>query len=287
MIITITTDNKIIKTASNSLKVQSRKGKGVKNKSQQSILTALSTNTLDSILLFTSKGRMFRSEVDKIPETVDINSLIKLNTNEKIIAATPTSENNENNKYAVFITKQGYIKKTALEEYRSSRKNSGIIAIKFKEGDSLANVYFMNDEDLLLLTKEGYIIHFETKDIKPIGRVTAGVKGIKLSTENDEVVAGLPIYSKDNLLITFDKDGVVKKTVIEEYPLQNRDGKGLKYNSKELVCAVLAAETDKLLITGDKRSMCINVEDLPLCKRTTLGTKVIKDGTIETATTVQ
>ncbi len=288
VIVTITTNNEITRTATDSLKVQSKRGKGIKNKNQKPLLTTISTNTSESIFLFTSKGKMFRLEVDKISadSIENINSLIKLDDEEKVIAATT----NKTNKYVVFVTKKGLIKKTAIEEYQSSRKNSGIIAIKFKDEDSLVNVHFMNEEEMIVLTKQGMIIHFETKNIKSIGRATSGVRGIKL-IENDEVIAGLPIFKKDNnyFLVTFDKEGIVKKTSIDEYPLQNRDGKGLKYNTNgnELVCAVFATNTDKLLIIGDKRSMYISVEELSLGKRTNLGTKVIKDGIIETAIAVQ
>ena len=159
-------------------------------------------------------------------------------------------------KYVMFITKQGLIKKTLLEEYISVKKSTGIQAIKLKEGDSIANVTFCNEEEFILITKLGLAIRFETAEITAIGRVTSGVKAIKLS-DGDEVFIGLPIHKDTDTLAIFTKVGYGKKTLLNEFPVQGRGGKGLKVikdlvSAGEVAGAAMISDEDNLLLINSR-----------------------------------
>ncbi len=277
----------IKRIAKTSFKVQKRNTKGAKNLSD-AILGAISTNTIDNLMLFTNKGKMFKLLVDNIPEGtniskgVNINTLIKLEPQEEIIAINSFERENKN-KYVIFITKKGQFKKTSIDEYKSVKKTSGIIAIKLNEGDSIANVVFANEEEFLLITKNGYAIRFESKEIAAIGRNTAGVKTVKLS-EGDNVLIGLSITDKNDLVAFFAKNGIGKKVALDEFPVQGRTGKGIKCSETELSGACLINEESQILILGDKNNLCISGTEIPLLKRTAAGNILIKDNIIKMIT---
>ena len=267
-----------------SFKIQKRNGKGVKT-TDDAILDMISTNTVDTLMFFTDKGKMYRLLVDKVPTGTNaskggrIGALINLEVDEKVVAMTSLYRKSQA-EYVVFITKQGLFKKTKLEEYLQTKRSTGIAAIKFKEDDSLANVTFANEEEFIIITKQGMSIRFETKDIAPIGRVTSGVKSIKLA-EDDEVLTGLPIKHNTDTLATFGANGMGRKTSLEEFPVQGRSGKGLKIGSGEVVGATLVSDEDNLLIVGSPNSICISATDIPLLARTAQGNIMIKNSTIK------
>ena len=270
-----------------SFRTQRKGGKGVKT-ADDAVMATIRTNTIDALLLFTNKGKMYRMIVDNIPvgtnvsKGTNVSTLINLEFDEKVIAITNLARENDN-KYVVFITKNGLIKKTLLEEYTKTKKGTGIAAIKLKEDDSIANIELMNEEDLILITKQGMSIHFETKDIAAIGRVTAGVKSIKLD-ENDEVLIGLPVRNTTDTLAIFTKNGLAKKTKIEEYPVQGRVGRGVAaYKvteiSGEIAAAAMINDENNLLLIG-QHSICISATDIPLLTRIANGNIMIKDSKI-------
>ena len=269
----------IKRVASNSFKIQKRNGKGVKNE-DEAIMDMISTNTIDNLLLFTDKGRMFKILVDNIPagtsasKGVNMSSLVNLEPNEKIIAITSMDRKNDK-KYIIFITKGGLFKKTELSEYASMKRSTGVVAIKLKEGDSIANITFANEEDFIIVTKAGMGIKFETSSIAPIGRVTSGVKSIKLA-EDDEVLVGLPV-KKECQLATFTKSGYAKKTELSELPIQGRAGKGLKVSSEILAGALLINDNDNILLIGKPNNICISATEIPTLTRTCLGNIMIKN----------
>ena len=267
-----------------SFKTQKRNGKGVKT-TDDAILDMISTNTVDTLMFFTDKGKMYRLLVDKVPTGTNaskggrIGALINLEADEKVVAMTSLYRKSQA-EYVIFITKQGLFKKTKLEEYLQTKRATGIAAIKFKEGDSLATVTFANEEDFIVITKQGMSIRFETKEIAPIGRVTSGVKSIKLN-EGDEVLIGLPIKHKTDTLATFSSNGMGRKTPIEDFPVQGRGGKGLKIGNGDLTGAALISDEDNLLIVGLPNSICISATEIPLLARTAQGNIMIKNSTIK------
>ena len=274
-----------------SFKTQRKGGKGVKT-ADDAIMATIRTNTIDALLLFTNKGKMYRIIVDNIPigtnvsKGSNVSTLINLENDEKVIAITNLARGNEN-KYVVFITKNGLFKKTSIEEYTKTKRSTGIAAINLKDGDSIANIELMNDEDMIIITKKGYSIHFETKEIAAIGRVTAGVKAIKL-TDDDEVLVGLPIRNKKETVAVFSSFGNAKKTNIDEFPLQARAGKGVvAYKvspaTGDIVGATMINDEDNILLVG-KTSICVAATDIPQLGRAATGNIMIKNGQINSVT---
>lgn len=269
-----------------AFKLQKRNGKGVKSE-DDAVLDIISTNTIDTLMVFTDKGKMYRILVDNLPvgtntsKGVRINTLVNMEAGEKVIAITSLYRKTDA-KYVVFITKQGLFKKTALEEYTSVKRSAGIQAIKLKEDDSIANVTFCNEEEFIIVTKQGMSIRFETNSIAPIGRVTAGVKSIKLS-EGDEVLVGLPIHKSTDTLAVFTKSGYGKKTTLDEFPVQGRGGKGLKCSGDELIGATLVSDEDNILLVGVPNSICFSTKDIPLLGRASMGNSMIKNSIIKKA----
>jgi len=268
----------------NSFKVQRKNGKGVKTKDDV-IMSTISTNTIDNLLLFTKKGKMFKILVDEVPVGTNVSkgshvgTLINMDQDDEVIAITSLARSNTA-KYVVFFTKHGLMKKTLLSEYTTIKRSTGIAAIKINEGDSIANVEFINEEDILVITKNGMSIHFESKNVNPIGRVAAGVKTIKLD-ENDEVVVGLPIHSDNDTIAIFSTKGYGKKTSIKEFTVQGRGGKGLViYRPSavygEIVGAAVVSDKDTILLSGQPNSICIAATDLPLLTRTSFGNIMVK-----------
>ena len=288
--VVIATQNGDIKRVpAGSFKAQNRNTKGVKTATSP-ILDSIATNTTDTLMIFTNKGKMYRLLVDKIPVGSAstgggrIGGLINLEVNEKVIALTSLYRKTSA-KFVIFITKQGLFKKTRLEEYMNTKRTTGIIALNLKEGDSLANVTFAEEEEFILITKQGMSIRFETKEISPIGRATAGVKAIKLN-ENDEVLCGLPIKHKTDNLAIFLESGLGKQTLLEEFPIQGRNGRGLKCSTGIIAGAALISSEDQILISGASRGLCIKASDIPVLSRTSQGNIMIKESKIQYITKI-
>lgn len=240
-------------------------------------------------MVFTSKGKMYKILVDNIPagtnvsKGVPLTTLINCGNDESIVAVTSLNRKTDA-KYVVFITKKGLVKKTELEEYTKIKRSTGIAAIKIKDGDDIANVTFLKDEDLILITKKGQSIHFITTDIKPIGRTTSGVKGIKMD-EDDEIVIGLPIHNEKDKVAVFTSKGLMTQTELDEFPCQGRGGKGLMiYKPKEstgnIIGALMLSEEDNILAIGRPNSICISAREVPTIKRGGAGNLMIKDSII-------
>ena len=287
-VVIISQTGDIKRVASKSFKVQRKNGKGVKSE-DDAILDTISTNTIDNLMIFTSKGKMYRLLVDNVPEGtnaskgMNINSLINLEPSEKVIAISSLGRKTDA-KYVVFITKKGLVKKTALEEYKSIKRSTGIAAIKLGEDDSIANVCFLNEEELVLITKEGMSIRFETKGITPIGRVTAGVKSIKLN-DGDEVLIGLPIINKVDAVAIFTSKGLAKKTELNEFPVQGRNGKGVyaykpTKDTGNVVGAAMVNNEDNILLIGKPNGICISASEIPSLGRASTGNIMIKNSEV-------
>ena len=283
-VVLMTKNGDIKRVVKSNFKVQKRNGKGVKSL-DDTLLDAISTNTIDNLMLFTNKGKMYKLLVDLIPEGTNvskgvyINNLINLEPQEQVIAIN-SFERNNNARFVFFITKKGQIKKTSIEEYKSIKKTTGIVAIKLNDGDSIANVVFADDEDFIVITEKGMSIHFETKSISAIGRNTVGVKSIKLD-DDDLVLIGLPIKEQKYIAIVTDT-GLGKKVKITELPPQGRAGKGVYiYKGANIAGAELVDDEDNLLVIGNPNSICISVSDLPILSRIGIGNQVIKNVTVQ------
>ena len=285
VVVICTQSGDIKRVPKTSFKVQKRNGKGIKTQ-DDAVLSSISTNTIDTLLIFTSEGRMFRMLVDNIPagtnasRGTNLATLLKLNPNERIMYVTSQFRETDA-KYVVFFTKNGLIKKTKLEEFKATKKTTGIQAIKFKDGDSLANVTLLNDEDVVVITKNGMVIKFVTTNIAPIGRIAAGVKAIKLK-EGDEVLVGLPISRRhNNDLGIFTTSGLGKRVRTSEIPTQNRGGVGVIGSESSVAGAALINDSDNLLIIGRPNSICIEANGISVMGRTAAGVQIVNGSKIE------
>ena len=287
VVVILSQTGEIKRVAKSSFRTQRKGGKGVKSE-DDAVLDTIATNTIDTLLVFTDTGKMYRLLVDNVPagtnasKGVRIGTLINLEPNEKVIAITSLERKN-NKKYVVFITKKGLFKKTLLEEYTKTKRTTGIAAINIKDGDSIANIELMDEEDMIIVTKSGMSIHFETKDIASIGRVTAGVKAIKLA-DDDEVLAGLPIRNNNDTVAVFSSLGCAKRTELSEFPLQGRGGKGVviykaTLGTGEVIGAAMVSNEDNVLLVG-KTSICISAQDIPVLGRPATGNIMIKNGKV-------
>ena len=284
-VVLMTQNGDIKRIPKSNFKIQKRNGKGVKNL-DDALLGVISTNTIDNLMLFTNKGKMYKLLVDNIPEGtnsskgVAINNLIKLEPQEKVIAIS-SFERKTDAQYVIFITKKGQFKKTNIEEYKTVKKTTGIIAIKLNEGDTIANVVFANEEDFVIITENGMSIRFETKNIAAIGRNTAGVKSIKLN-EDDRVLTGFPITLNTQYIAIIAENGLGKKMKIDDFILQGRAGKGISiYKESNIRGAEPVSNEDNLLIIGKPNSICISVEDLPTLSKLGQGNQIIKNSIIQ------
>lgn len=288
MVVVVSRNGSIKRIPTKSFKVQKKNGKGIKSQ-EDAVMDIIKTNTIDTLVLFSSEGKMYRLLVDNIPVGTNvsrgtpINTLVNLNNNETIIALTSLYRET-NAEFAVFITKQGMVKKTKLEEYLKTKRSTGIAALNLKEGDSIATITFLKDEELVLITKQGLSIRFETASIAPIGRIAMGVKGIKLN-EDDEVVAGLPVHNINDEVALFTANGMGKKTKMEDFPIQNRGGKGtIAYKpgatTGEVVDAAMVSDEDNILIVGTNSIICISSTDIPSVGKTGTGNTLTKNNRI-------
>lgn len=240
-------------------------------------------------MIFTNQGKMYRLVVNNIPEGTNtsrgtpIRNLIELASNEEVQTIYSIYRDTDA-QYVLFITKKGLVKKTPLSEYINTKKTKGIGAINIKDGDAIAAVTLVKDEQIILLSKNGYVIRFNTTEITPTGRLTAGVKGINLGAD-DELIAALPIRHKEDNIAIFSDKGYGKCVAQEEIPLQKRAGKGViiyKPNdiSGNASAAQLVSDGDMVLLIGNKTSICIKADDIPKIGRTAIGNIMLKNNNI-------
>lgn len=280
-VVIISNKGMIKRIAKKSFKVQKRNTVGVKTNGDI-IAFSSSTNTQDTLMVFSSKGKMYRLLVDNIPEGTNtsvglpISSLLTFEDNEIPMAYTTLSRDT-NKKFIFFATKNGVVKKVPLEEY-DSMKRTGVVAIKFKEGDELAAVTFINQEEMMLVTKNGMTIRFNTTEMPISSRIAQGVKGMNVA-DDDYVIAALPISDTSNYLAIVSQDGLGKRVELKEFNSQNRGGKGISCYKNKISGVALVNDNDLVLISGDKSSIVINATDLPILSRISLGNIMLKNNT--------
>ena len=269
---------------------QKRGGKGItgiETREEDFVKQIFTASTHDTILFFTNKGKLYRLRGYEVPEAgrtakgTAIVNLLSLDSGEKVSAIIPI-QNFAEGKYLLMATKNGLIKKTALGEYNSSRK-TGLQGITLKEDDELISVRLTDGEDnIVLVTRNGMCITFDEKDVRPIGRVSQGVIGIRLD-EDDEVIGMESIIAgSKSTLLTITENGFGKRTELDEYRVQIRGGKGVityKITPKtgKLVGARIASEDeDVMLITDSGTIIRLNVNDISVLGRPTQGVTLMR-----------
>ena len=270
---------------------QRRGGKGITGiatREEDFVKQIFTASTHDTILFFSNKGKLYKLRGFEIPEAgrtargTAIVNLLNLDAGEKISAVIPI-QNFAEGKYLLMATKNGLIKKTALTEYNSARR-TGLQGITLKEDDELITVRLTDGEDnVVLVTREGMCITFDEKEVRPIGRVSQGVIGIRLE-EGDEVIGMESVIAggKGATLLAITENGFGKRTELDEYRVQIRGGKGVityKITPKtgKLVGARIATEEDDVMLITDTGTIIrLNVKDISVLGRSTQGVTLMR-----------
>lgn len=287
VIITLTQSGYIKRMPEGTYKPQKRGGRGISAttpKDGDFVSDLFITSSHESILFFTTRGRVYRLKAYEIPESsrqskgTQIRNLLNLEQDESVESIIHVKDF-DSNLNIVMATKSGIVKRTSFEEFQNIRK-SGLIAITLKDGDSIVSTRITTgEEDIMLVTKDGMSIRFKETDIRKMARTAMGVKGISLN-DDDEVVS-MEIASDDKLMLVISEKGYGKLTPMSEYKVQNRAGKGIityKVKSKtgKLVSAkIMESNDDIMMITSNGIIIRIQIEGISVMGRSTSGVKLM------------
>ena len=278
--LSFTNEGAVFVSETSTLYSQRRNGVGSKFKLDKGefVVDTLIGNNTDEILFFTKKGLFYHLKMGgfNIGEKQYLNSFISTNFDDEIKEAAILSRDTESSNI-IFLTKKGILKKSSLSEYNLKR-NSGVQALKLDEGDSIASILITKDEKIGILTKEGNFIIIETKDIRPIGRISKGVVGIKLSG-NDEVVSARIIEDGVKEILSIGEDGYAKRSSVNEFKITGRATKGVKIQRASKLCDFLPIQNEKdILIVSSTTQIRVNLDEIPLLGRGAMGVKTLKLG---------
>ena len=271
-------------------KSQKRGGKGITGiatREEDFVKEIFTASTHDTILFFSNKGKMYKLRGYEIPEAgrtakgTAIVNLLRLDSDEKISTIIPI-QNFAEGKYLLFATRNGMIKKTALNEYVSGKK-TGLLSITLKDDDELIDVRLTDGQDnVVLVTRKGIAITFTEKDVRPIGRVSQGVIGIKLDKE-DYVIGMEPIVEgSKKTLLAITENGFGKRTELDEYRVQTRAGRGVityKVTPKtgKIVGIKIVDDTDDVMLITDTGTIIrINASEISILGRSTQGVTLMR-----------
>lgn len=265
---------------------QNRGGRGVSGMTRREedfAKTMFTCSTHDFIMLFTNMGKVFKLKGYEIPsgsrtsKGTNVVNLLPLEKGENV-SAMVRLPNDEENKYLCMVTKNGIIKRTALDKYNNVRKN-GIIAICLDEGDELAWVKITDGtKKLVVATNNGMSICFDENDARPIGRTARGVKAIQLA--EDDFVVGFATSEEGYSLLTVSETGFGRKSSFDDYRVQSRGGKGLinyktEKNGKVAMIGAVCDDNDVLMISSDGIVIRIPAEQISTFNRPSKGVKVM------------
>ena len=268
-------------------KAQNRGGKGIRGMQtidEDYIENLIVTTTHNYLMFFTNTGRVYRLKGYEIPEAgrtargVAIVNLLQLQAGEKSTAVIPL-KSYEDGKYLFMATRNGMVKKTDILEYQNVRK-TGLTAIVLRDNDELIEVKATNgDDDIFLITKNGMSIRFNEKDVRQTGRTSMGVKGIHLG--KDDIVISMQMSSQGEKILLVTENGMGKRTLISEFNVQNRGGKGVKCykiteKTGDLVGAkIVTDENDVMIITTEGIIIRTSCDGISTLGRVTSGVKII------------
>lgn len=280
--VNLTNNNNVYINEISSLYTQRKGGVGVKFKldNGEFILNSFSTQTIDTILFFTNYGNFYSCNISILPvdEKVYINNFVNLRENERIVAAISINKNN-NVHNLTFITKCGMIKKSSIEEYNIKRQ-VGVKALNLNEGDELCDVLTTDSEKIGILTNLGQFLMFVPRDISETGRVTKGVKAIKLN-DGDYVVSARVVPKTTKEIISITHKGLSKRSNIKDFSIGSRYTKGqkiqkLKDSKDNLVDFLPIEENCSIIVVSNKTQLKITTDSINLLSKDTYGAKSIK-----------
>ncbi|WP_297405169.1 DNA gyrase subunit A [uncultured Cetobacterium sp.] len=292
VLVTVTNKGYVKRMELDKYKAQRRGGKGVstQNTIEDDFVERMEVmSNLDTMMVFTDKGRVFHIKVYQIPESSKqargrlIGNLIKLKEDEKVREIIKIREFSEDQEL-LFVTREGIVKKTNLSEYKNINI-AGLKAIKVRENDDIIFVGILpvdSKDQVFLSTKLGQAIRFSKDDVRPTGRDTTGVKGISLK-KNDNVISALLIGDGSlETILTITENGYGKRTRVDEYPLQSRSGKGvinIRCSDKtgEVVAVKPVKEGEEIMvITSSGIVIRTPIEQISIIGRATQGVKIMR-----------
>lgn len=288
VVITISHTGYIKRSPVSIYRSQRRGGRGkigMGTKEEDFVEQLYEASTHDYLLFFTDSGRVYWLKVYQIPEAGRIAkgkaivNLLQVSAGENITAVLPVAEFS-GDRYVMMATKRGIIKKTTLDAYSNPRVG-GIIAITLDEGDRLISVQLTDDEKAVLLgTKKGIVIRFQVKDVRPIGRVGRGVRGITLSDDN-EVIGMVIVGDGPSTILAVTEKGFGKRTDLSEYRLQGRGGKGIisirtnQRNGNAVAFLHVSDEDEIMIVTAEGKILRLKISGIRVIGRNTQGVKFI------------
>jgi len=297
-VVTLTHNGYIKRLAANTYRSQKRGGRGVQGMGTNEddfVEHLMNTSTHDTILFFTSKGKVFRAKGYEIPEYgrtakgLPIVNLLNIDKGEKVTAMIRVGSFDED-AYFIFTTKTGITKRTPVSQFANIRTN-GLIAISLREDDDLISVRLTDgDKQIIIGTRDGMLVRFQEDDIRSMGRTAGGVRGIKLR-DGDEVV-GMEIVEPGQEILVVTEKGYGKRTSEDDYRLQSRGGVGLKTmqitdkNGPMVAVKTVDGSEDLMLITINGMLIRMDVNDISLIGRSTQGVRLIRLGDEELVATV-
>jgi DNA gyrase subunit A len=287
MVVTVSNTGYIKRNAISLYRTQGRGGKGVTGmttKEEDFVETLFVASTHDYVLIFTNRGKVYWLKVYEIPEAgraargKAIVNLVKLSPGESTSAILPVSGFEEGN-YVVMATQKGVVKKTDLSAY-SHPRTDGIIATVIDPGDSLIDAKLTDgNKEIFLGTKKGLAIRFNEQDVRPMGRVSRGVRGMSL--EDDDEVVGMEVLSGAATILTITEHGYGKRTQSSEYRIQGRRGKGIitiktsERNGAVVGMKQVTNEDNLMIITSTGKIIRIAVAKISVIGRNTQGVRLI------------
>lgn len=276
--LSFTNKGAVFVTETSTLYSQRRNGVGTKFKLEKNefIVDNIIGENTDEALFFTNKGNYYHIKMNtfEIDEKQYFSNLIPNLENEKIVTCATLNKNNCK-KYILFATKNGIIKKSELSEY-NLKHNIGSRAIKLDEDDEIVSIIFVDDEKVGILSNEGQFIIIKSEQVRPTGRITRGVIGIKLNL-SDYVVSVRTIPQDTTQIFSISKDGYGKNTSIKEFNVTNTNTKGVKIQKADSVCDFLPIRSQSdILINSNTTQIRIKYNDIPTLTRGAQGTKLIK-----------
>ena len=288
IVIVLTTNNYVKRMTTETFRTQHRGGRGVRGMStngEDSVNLMIHTHTHTDVLFFSNLGRVYRLRGYMIPEEsrtskgLPIQNLLNLEKGEKIVSILPLDDYHPEH-FLFFATKEGVVKRTALSEFESIRKN-GKIAILLKEGDMLLDVKRTNGEALICLaSSKGKMVKFNEADVRPIGRTAAGVKGMDLSDGSSVIGLTTSLEGENILVVTL--YGYGKMSPLDDYRESHRGTKGVitlnvtSKNGRIVAMRAVKGDEDLMMITNGGTVIRMPLEQIKIVGRNTQGVKVIR-----------
>lgn len=281
LILNFTNIGNIFISESSTLYTQKKGGVGTKfklEKGEYVVSNRIGDNT-DTVLFFSNRGNFYHLKMSELPvgEKIHTSGLISIHSYEEIRAATILSKKSDK-KYIIFITKKGIIKKSLLNEYNIKR-SGGARAIELGGDDEIVSILFTNEEPCGILTAEGNLLLTQTKDIRTIGRIAKGIKGIKLN-DNDYVVSARPIPNSTKEIMSISSLGLSKKTNITEFTYTTKNTKGKKIQKiidyDFMVDFIPIINEKEILIVSSNAQLKVSLDEITNLSRGAQGSKTIK-----------